>query len=296
MNKLLIIITLALFTKYTAAQIFAPIGARWYYTERFPFSGDINFILYTAEKDTLVKGQNCRKIIKKDDPMCWGRPGIELMYSTNDSVFFYDPILDTFQVIYRFSANKNETWFFIYKDYPSGKNETVTITVDSVGSIMANNQSLKVLYVTYDNRYKYQSTIIEKMGDIEFMFNFTPSFIATCDGNYPRGMRCYEDTIIGNYHFANMDSCEYTYNWTGINPITDNNIIIYPNPSNEIIYITGLNQAAYFQMYDINGRLVKLGNLKDAQIQLKELVSGMYVLNICDLTGLKLINKKISKN
>lgn len=300
MKKLLIIIVLSFLAKFSSAQSWAPIGAKWYYGEGFAFSGNIDYVLYTSEKDTTVKGQNCRKIIKNHDFVCYSRPKFELMYSNSDTVFFYDNKFDSFQMLYRFNAVKNDSWYILAEKYQN-LIDTIMVRVDSTSSMLVNNQSLKVQYVSYINlkspTYAHKSTIIEKIGDPAYMFDYYIQYTGFCDINYPRGLRCYEDTIIGNYHFANMDSCMHTYIWPiGLKPISEEDIILYPNPTNETIYITGLNHTAYFQMYDINGRLVKSGNTKDAQIQVKDLVSGIYMLRIFDEKANEILNKSIVKN
>lgn len=48
-----------------AQQEFAPVGAEWYYNERFAFSGDVDYIKFTSVKDTVVQGKTCSKIIKR---------------------------------------------------------------------------------------------------------------------------------------------------------------------------------------------------------------------------------------
>jgi hypothetical protein len=237
----------------SSAQQWAPVGTKWYYDERFAFSGNVNYVLYSSIKDTIFKGQNCRKISKRHDFICLDRPLFELMFDRNDSVFFYDPKLDTFQLLYRFNANKNDSWTLKIHEEQTGRNDTLHIFVDSTGTMDANNQALKLLYVTYSVRYendsaRYHSRIVEKFGDLFFMFNFYPFSNLACDINFPNGIRCYEDTAFGNYHFALTDSCSYT--WTGINANKKWNLILYPNPTDETIQISGLNEPASFTIND----------------------------------------------
>jgi hypothetical protein len=282
----------------SSAQQWAPIGAKWYYDERFAFSGNVDYVLYSSEKDTIFKGQNCRKISKSHDFYCLDRPPFELMFDRNDSVFFYDPKLDTFQLLYRFNANKNDSWILKIHEGQIGRNDTLNIFVDSTGSMVANNQTLKILYVTYSIRYendsmKYHSRIVEKFGDLLFMFNFYPSSNLACDMNWPNGIRCYEDTAFGNYHFALSDSCSYT--WTGINSNGKRNLILFPNPADETIQISGLNEPASFTINDMDGKIAESGVIKDSQVVTKYLSKGIYLLRIINSKGVILSNEKIVK-
>jgi len=298
MKNFILFIFLVLFGFSSSAQQWAPIGAKWYYDERFAFSGNVNYVLYSSVKDTLFKGQNCRKITKRHDFVCLDRPSFELMFDRNDSVFFYDPKLDTFQLLYRFNANTNDSWTLKIHEVLTGRNDTLNIFVDSTGSMIANNQTLRLLYVTYFVRYendsaRYNSTIVEKFGDLLFMFNYYPFSNLACDGNWTNGLRCYEDSTLGLYHFASMDSCSYI--WTGIDSGIKENLIIYPNPFDEEIQVSGLNEPATYTIIDMDGRVVESGVINDFPIVTKYLSKGVYLMRISNSKGINLANEKIVK-
>ena len=110
MKTFLLLMGLGLMGLSISAQTWAPVGAKWYYDEHFAFSGNVDYILYSSVKDTIVAGQSCHKISKRDDLICYGRPPFELMYESHDSVFFYDQQLAVFQLLYNFNAVKNDSW------------------------------------------------------------------------------------------------------------------------------------------------------------------------------------------
>lgn len=298
MKNYFLFVFMGLLGLVSSAQQWAPVGAKWYYDEQFAFSGNVDYILYSSEKDTLFKGQICRKITKRHDLVCDFRPPFELMFDRNDSVFFYDPQLDIFQLLYVFNANKYDSWSLKIHEEQTGRDDTLNIVVDSTGIMVANNQSLRLLYVTYSVRYetdsaRYHSMIVEKFGDLAFMFNFYPFWGVVCDGNWSGGIRCYEDPVMGTYHFPLMDSCEYI--WTGIDSGTKKNLILYPNPSDETIHLSGLNQPEMYQISDMNGKIAESGTCKDDRIVIKNLSKGIYVLSILDSMGKKILNEKIIK-
>lgn len=291
-----------IFSSRVFGQEFAPVGAKWYFDElagMYWLPYDVNYILYTAEKDTIINGQDCRKIIKTHDLDCLFRPRNEFVFSRNDSVFFYDAKIDTFQLLYNFNAKKDDDWSFIIEDISEPGIDTVKIHVDSTGNLNASNQVLRLLYVTYTNRMfwglsNYQSIIIEKMGDIFFMFNFYPFSNMVCDGNLSRGLRCYEDSNI-SYHFPSMESCDYTHLWTDIKSNLRKEINIYPNPANESVFISEIIQNACFKIFDINGRLIKSGVISDSEIKINELANGLYFLKIFDAQEKQVFYRKIMK-
>ena len=54
----------------------------------------------------------------------------------------------------------------------------------------------------------------------------------------------------------------------------------YPNPFSDTINIVGTNSSSEYTIYTIDGKLVKNGNIQNAQIQLSDLSKGIYLLQI----------------
>jgi hypothetical protein len=69
-------------------------------------------------------------------------------------------------------------------------------------------------------------------------------------------------------------------------------IVVFPNPAENIVYIGGIERITSLQIFDMNGRLV-VENRKQNQIEIAELSAGFYVLNIATEKGN--FQKKISK-
>ena len=146
MKDYLILLLLVLFYNSSWSQNFAPNGATWYYNEVYWSSGDTGYIKIESKGDTLVRNKISR--ILRCDYSCW--PGGTLAtFQSNDSVYLYHPDLDTFQLIYVFQANKNDSWMFL-----SGSSlvevDTTIVTVDSVYFKSVNGLSLRTLAVTYE--------------------------------------------------------------------------------------------------------------------------------------------------
>ncbi len=221
MKTLILICIFLFYSGYILAQDFAPVGAEWYYSESFAFSGDENYLYIKSEKDTVFHGVTCRELVKNHLLGCSGRPQIEYVYSKNDTVFFWDEAIGKFQILYDFNAKKNSSWIILQKGSDDGI-DTIKVNIDSVVPVTINNRSLKLLYVKYDvidtnplggYNYSYSSKIIEKIGDKGYLFNLFTSDNIACDGNMSDGLRCYEDPEFGFYSTGIADSCTYTYDW-----------------------------------------------------------------------------------
>jgi hypothetical protein len=93
-------------------------------------------------------------------------------------------------------------------------------------------------------------------------------------GNQTLNMELVENTTARNYQLNVV---------TGINDIKNANIKIYPNPTNNIINIEGLNKNENntIQIFDVQGKLVITKNITEkGTIDLSELNKGVYVIKI----------------
>lgn len=272
----------------TSKNAFAPVGAEWYYDEQFAFEGDIDYIKFTVEKDTMIFGQQCKKITKRHKLYCNERPDTEYVYASNDTVYFLDTIFNEFQVLYVFDADPGESWMIKVKDEEQ-EVDTVTITVNSVSTREINGQNLRALEVTYFKNDEhmpmtYSSTIIEKIGDIHYMFNWYPWSMIACDGNYTRGLRCYQDLDIGLYSTGIRDSCDFTNTWIGIDESEASQLIgVFPNPARDFVSIDVEGYSEYVaRLFDINGRLLESTSTDNStcRLDLSQIVSGFYFVRV----------------
>lgn len=263
---------------------FAPTGATWYYDEQFASSADKNYIQFTSEKDTLINGEFCKKITKRHRLECNNRPDAEFVFTRNDTVYFLDTIFNEFQPLYIFSAKVSDKWTIKIKD-ENGELDNILVTVDTVSTMQINGESLRTLDVTYEKKDEkthepYTSTIIEKIGDINYMFNWDPWSAITCDINFTAGLICYHDAQIGDYSTGVSGFC-------GATPIIENKldntkIQVFPNPANSYIEIvTDFNSEIKAELRDLTGKLIIAKSFRsNTTIDLQNTSSGMYILTL----------------
>jgi len=295
------------------SQDWAPIGSTWYYSEGFSFWNeyDEDYIKFESVKDTIIDGKNCRKIVKHGKVACNDRPMIEYMYSENQKVFFFDPNFNDFQVLYDFNAEPLDKWSILVKDEPHRNTDTLNIIVDSTNTININEVNLKQLFVTYQFIYDYfnegnidtlhyNSRIIEKIGDIFYLFNYYPSWSFVCDANFSKGLRCYEDTLIGLYETGLADSCDYRHQFTDdINEFNQQKLLLklYPNPTTRYVSILLENDDSNIeriQMYDLTGREFDIC-INERRIDLEEIPEGIYFIRFMLGNKQTVIRKVIKK-
>ena len=79
-------------------------------------------------------------------------------------------------------------------------------------------------------------------------------------------------------------------NTAEVNPIT-----IYPNPTSDLVNISGLPENSLISIYDMSGRLVKTV-ANESQLTLEDVVSGVYLVNITNEQSETIYSSRIIKN
>ena len=282
------------------APDFGPVGASWYYTLFNPvFSSDISYLKISSTGDTIVNGRKCRIIEKTANLEYTGRPDIEYIYQEDSVVWFWDETFEKFQVLYDLTKKEGEYWKIEVLDtHNENRLDTLRITVDSISTIEINDQILQELHVTYqvisvEHSQPYSSVIIEKIGDIHYMFNYSPFSTLDYDGPVSGGLRCYEDPELGFYSTGIAESCDYEYEDpdTGTTlPGHSREVHVYPNPARDIINIlTGKAAEHHYELLDIRGVKFLGGSFNgDLRLDISAIPVGVYFLRI--LEGNRLIS------
>lgn len=83
---------------------------------------------------------------------------------------------------------------------------------------------------------------------------------------------------------SGFDIGAYEYSsGAGIDEQIQNNLTVYPNPTNDIIYIPEQYNQAIYKIYSISGQLVNIGMINKQEINLSKLTAGIYILKIYDI-------------
>ncbi|HLN71947.1 MAG TPA: T9SS type A sorting domain-containing protein [Prolixibacteraceae bacterium] len=275
------------------AQDFAPVGAMWHYTEQFAFQGDIDYLTIHSVKDTTILGYSCRRLDCK--PLDGLPSRIQYIRFANDSLFRYVPEFNSFQLMVAFNAQKGDSWKYLVKDWDESI-DTVIVKVNDVERITINQRSLRKLSVRYQvvnydingdsiRSEAYDSQIIERIGDIHYLFNFPISASIVIDGNYSAGLRCYEDAEFGLYSTGIAESCTYQYVYVGIKePNNLSDLKFFPNPTDGWLHIDfGNLKDRSVQVTDLAGRCLMSETLNATQqIDLSALSNGLYIVTVMD--------------
>ena len=276
------IIILSIFCLSAKGQDWGAHNAVWHYSDSYfgpPF--DTQYFEFSYSKDTTVNGKQSRILLEQYIGRRFVITSQILMHSDSNRVYLFDTLSKSFRLLYDFNASKGDTIKVFCR---WAKVDTfIDVTVDSVSSVIINNKSHRVQHVGMcrPQEYRMNGTIIENIGWTGFMFPLHSR------ADPPRGgpLRCYEDSILGNYMYG-LKKCDYL-NPLGINSFT-NDISVYPNPASKQIFI---------EAYDYNiatlstlGGKVILSSSK-RMLDVSSVESGLYILSI-KFTD-KIVHRKI---
>jgi hypothetical protein len=134
--------------------------------------------------------------------------------------------------------------------------------------ININDGTLKenLFYINGDNSRNWYQLSLE----IPNIINLNSFKIEITTADWTTGVDHLVEAGIDNFYIDNYYS-------TNITNSTNNSINVFPNPTpNGMIYIDGIQEPFEYYLFNISGKLVKMGSENDIQILRK----GVYILKI----------------
>ncbi|MDD4993427.1 MAG: T9SS type A sorting domain-containing protein [Paludibacter sp.] len=272
-------------------------NTEWYYGKTIYFGMAVppaktdDYYYLKSTGDTIVGGKNCHVINQfRGGPACYSYQFPVFMYQSNDTLYFYNSVSKKFSILNVYAANRGDSWITAY---PQGD---VVVTVDSVGSVPAFGETLKLQYVTYtyNQTFKYNSKIIENIGDFYYLFASNIIYLGLCDemADYP-GLRCYIHPDYGTYKTGTV-ACDYV---SEVANLDFKSIKVYLSSTGNLIIDSELQGGSYtFELFDVRGsRLlsVPMSTAKSA-IAFGDYSKGLYLYRLLD-NGKMLKSGKIVK-
>jgi hypothetical protein len=173
--------------------------------------------------------------------------------------------------------------------------ETSWQLTDSSGYIIAQNEPLSDAS-TYSTEIEipsadecYTFTINDSYGDGICCQYGTGSYSITDDSS---------NVIFSGGEFSSTESTIFRVGETlGINPVFENDLNIFPNPSNGVFTIKSSINNSTYKIYNLIGQHVKSGSINNGSnlIDLRNSIDGVYFLTIESVNGEK-IGYKLIKN
>jgi hypothetical protein len=202
------------FVSLTAqSQIFAPIGASWYYSSQNQGAAPTNseYILYESTKDSTINGHAVRKIERK----CYHYRGTVstlpslFVYNSPDTAFIYNPKSDKFDKLYIFNKNKGDTLKldipFESNSYTQSIKNEYRLVIDSVAVEINNGKTTKKYKTRGLDSFQFCSDgwFMDYAGGLDWFFPRAGGITPEADGP----LRCYNDPLL-SIHFSSI-ACDY---------------------------------------------------------------------------------------
>jgi len=284
MKRLLIsFLFLLFFSELNALVVFFPLGAKCNYLVVSFYPADILIrenrgAAYIG--DSILNGEQV-KVIWSNHFFIKGEfllSGYTLIKQYGDTVFMRNNYMnDKWQILYNFAALPGHNWT---NTFTVGSTVTgYTTTVNSVGSRIIGNDTLKELKVSYSNTLGDfgPGLITERIGSNGHLFNYRCNYHLHSE-NYVESL-CYRDDDVGVIQFSSKP-CNYSNRVGLIEQGESLNWNIYPNPANDVLNIE-TTEGSQIIISDINGIIVKQELLKESRkVNTTELVPGIYFLQI----------------
>lgn len=283
--------SLLVLLSYTAwgQTTFAPVGATWTYTQRYPFSADSAIFTLTCTGDTLIDGRIC-SVLQAGTTTCF-HPyggGKAFTYTSGDSVFVRSST--GFSLLHAFDAVAGSSW-----DIPwsvQGGADTIRVQVLSTGIEVIDGLPLRVLETESTMIYEgvgpiwpVPARITERLGHSIYLFYWG---FESCDVDLLGPLRCYSDPLI-TWTNPQLAGCELG---TGLHEITAKPAFtIAPNPATrgEVVQVRRVGTSAgqaRVEVYDATGSMITSFPMRSQTIDLDLPGPGLFLIRVSYDAGL----------
>lgn len=247
------------------------VGDGWIYETAYYVTQDYQEINYTTKEilDTVTIDGKLSYAITYGDTF----------YVEEDKMYFWDQGLGTFEMYYDFGSTDDYT--IRYYDQFTDEILIAEIKVDSVYYITLNNKRIGArdisVYGSNSHPAGWKGTVYDYIGlgwdgpkiDLD---------CGLCDPTvFTQQLRCFDGAACS----INLMEYECDSTFALITAVTDvtREVKIYPNPTNDILYIAVDEIPLTIEVYDVNGDLV-LTESTVKQVDTKSLRYGVYFLRM----------------
>ena len=275
--------------------------AKWFYTPHAAFGPQDELVKIEVVGDTLIGDRVCSIVGAYRQNQFLPGSDLTVFYEEeNEKVYFFEE--DEFKPLFDFSTSfflGDTISYYIpenleYYDISSSSGEFVTtgdpIKHRNVGEELVelpNGEELRIVSTeiveaTEENCF-VMSSIIDGIGSMRgLMGESCLQLTIGVDGFF----RCFQSNTL-NYT-AVSDGCLLT----SVDEITENEVSIYPNPTNDQLNIETERRFSEIKVFDVAGKLLLDQNFSN-QINLGGFVAGLYLVELRDKDGI--YRKKIIK-
>lgn len=304
MKRILLFLFVCVSFSIFSQSIWTKGNAVWHYS--FYNVGERGYTKLWEAGDTTVLGIACTTIKRERHSFISGSNGSSfesvtslstgVIYTSNDTVFYWDNDADRFFVLYDFSAQVNDQWVLQTKEAYFDCNDTSVCVVESAGSVSLNGQNAIQLTVSHTS-----DSPSELIGTVNSRFGATGCYLLPfprrCDNPGSLDLDqveliCFQDDSL--YYNPSDGACEY---YLGLDQLQYEDIRIYPNPTSNKLNILSDASVSSIEIFDSYGKrcFAQSPDLTFTELDLSGLNSGIYLVQITTNTGQVTI-RRIQRN
>ncbi len=266
-----------LFLFQLGAQNYFPKGATWYFDIPPFVTQQYSYSFLESNGDTIINGDTLIQINQN-----------YLLKQVGSKIFKFNACNSNYSLLYDFGVNNGDT-LIIFPDL-CNSSDSVILKVDSINTITINSNVLKHFFITQLNlpsNWNFNGNVIEGIGNITYLF---PQSSLADPQIGP--LRCYNDSVIGNYNTGLHNGICDTVFSVGIEEYNlVDNIKLFPNPTKGLIQIETKLTIESIDVYNIESK--KIFETHSLLVDITKFPRGIYFLKIFSKQGI--IHKRILK-
>lgn len=262
----------------TFGQTWAPIGAKWTYTQPTTNPYYATYTTFESIADTVISGQGCKKIteIHRNSPTT-ADTFQHFMYSDSNTVYFLKDT--TWCLLYDFNVIPGDT--FRVDCFQRSDGQPIVVTILSVDTVtISGHQRKRFDYLATDLVVEFTGTVIEGIGHMIDMF-------PTYENQLFGPLRCYQDSVVGlyksEYYYGSTWNQDCDQILTSVDEFSDNSLVkVYPNPfSTQLTFSLADNVPITVSLYNFLGQQVLQQTFTNsATINTEQLADGIYLYEL----------------
>ncbi len=285
MKTLSLLISLLISAITCSAQL--KVGDTWnynyYYYITYP-NAIYDVSTMKVAQDTVISGFSCLQLTQSQGTPCRAIKS-NIIREEQNRIYYWKASTSSFELMYDFNLNEGES-YTMNTDYGS-----TVITIDSTSTLNFNGKTLKVQYISSENHIvEIYGATVQGIGNLRFFF---PGHGA-CDPFSYDGVRCFTNDN-GTLKFDVTD-CEVI---SGINELSEDDILIYPNPTTHFITVSNpFAGEVLYEIIDVTGKVISSKNSSESKtiFDLNSLQKGYYFLKRTDVKTNSSVIKQLVKS
>ncbi len=257
-------------TSLLSGQEWFPDDGLWYYNQTEFFPGGNYYKIFEVDGEAIIQGKSCKLVKGNCDCSTFGANNY--LYEEGDKVFRYNPVKDSFDILYDFTMQVGDTLTIPLGDSDPGIYVLNSISTQFIHGIPIRVQHFELLewYVSIGfETYEY-------IGNSECMY---PQY-GFCDP-LTGALRCYQDSFFGlqkfnGFHFP----CDTVI--TSLHNPDAQNVEIFPNPADDLVNIKSTDPICMVEILDpFSGRsLIRLRGDTEFEVPVSHLPSATYLVKM----------------